>query len=247
VEIPNILRGHPPRGPHLAAQNGERSVNVDAIDALYTMAGPLDAAVSQLKSASVAWVSDAQGTAHTMDPAIKPVWPGAAAVGPAFTAQCLASSIITVHKALLEAPAGSVIVVDGAGDATAALFGELMATEAKARGIAGIVVDGAVRDTGGLRELQFPAFARAVTPRVGSNRRVGGTQADIVCGGVVVHPGDVIVAGQDGVVVVPRARLADVVAAVKAVAAKEADIRARMERGEHIADILGMRGLIYPQ
>jgi regulator of RNase E activity RraA len=210
------------------------------------MALTLEDGLAQLRGASVAWVSDAQGTAYTMHPEIKPVWPGASVVGPAFTARCLSNSIITVHKALLEAAAGAVIVVDGAGDATGALFGELMATEAKAQGIAGIVVDGAVRDTGGLRELGFPVFARAVTPRVGSNRRVGATQEDVVCGGVVVHPGDVIVAGQDGVAVVPRARLADVVAAVQGVARKEAEIRARMNGGERLADILGMRGLIYP-
>jgi 4-hydroxy-4-methyl-2-oxoglutarate aldolase len=207
----------------------------------------LTAALQVLAHASPAWVSDAQGTMNTMDAGIKPVWPGARVAGPVFTARCLPESIITVHKALLEAPRGAVIVVDGGGAQTGALFGELMATEARSRGIAGLVVDGPVRDTEALAALRFPVFARAVTPRVGANRRVGATQEAVVCGGVPVHPGDVVVAAQDGVAVIPRARLAEVVAAVQAVERKEADLRARMGRGEGLAEMLGMTGIIYPK
>jgi len=98
---------------------------------LYALRGPVAEAIAYLKTVSPAWVSDAQASTNVMDPGIKPVWPGARAVGPAFTALCYQGSIITVHKALLEAPAGSVIVVDGAGDHTGAMFGELMATEAR--------------------------------------------------------------------------------------------------------------------
>lgn len=218
----------------------------EAAQALYDLAGELGAAVDRLRTASPAWVSDAQGATQTMDAGVKPAWTGAQAIGPAYTARCYPGSIITVHKALLEAPAGSVIVVDNGGDVSGALFGELMATEAKARGLAGVVIDGAVRDVDGLRALPFAAFARAVTPRVGTNRRVGTTQVDVVCGGIVVHPGDVVVAGQDGVVVIPRAGLAEVLDAVAAVEKKEAGIRTRMQQGERLADILAMRGLIYP-
>jgi len=136
--------------------------------------------------------------------------------------------------------------VDAAGDATGAMFGEMMATQARASGIVGLVVDGAVRDRTALRALGYPVFARAVTPRVGSNRRVGATQEEISCGGVVVRPGDLIVGGADGVAVIPRARLTQVLAALDVVAKKEAEMRARMQRGETLADILGMRALIYP-
>lgn len=219
----------------------------DTNASLYDLSGPLGDAIAQLRDASPAWLSDAQAVTNTMDPGIKPVWTGARVAGPAFTARCYQGSIITVHKALYEAPPGAVIAVDAGGDATGAMFGELMATDAKARGIAGVVVDGAVRDIDGLKELEVPVFARAVTPRVGSNRRVGATQVEIVCGGVVVHPGDVLVGNQDGVVIVPRAQLAAVLDAVGAVARKEADIRARIARGERIADILGMTAVIYPE
>jgi len=137
--------------------------------------------------------------------------------------------------------------VDAAGDATGAMFGEMMATQARASGIVGLVVDGAVRDRRALQALGFPVFARAVTPRVGSNRRVGATQEEVSCGGVVVRPGDLIVGGADGVAVIPRARLAEVLAAVDVVAKKEAEMRAGMQRGEVLADILGMRAIIYPR
>ncbi len=214
---------------------------------LYELTGASAEAIAYLKGVSPAWISDAQGSVGVVAPEINPVWPGARAVGPAYTARCYANSIITVHKALLEAPPGSVIVVDGGGEATGALFGELMATEAKSRGLAGVVIDGAVRDVDGLAELRFPVFARTVTPRVGSNRRVGTTQVAVACGGVVVHPGDIVAGGGDGVAVIARDHLSDVVAAVKAVGQKEADIRARLRAGERIADIIGMRGLMYPQ
>jgi regulator of RNase E activity RraA len=215
--------------------------------ALYALTGELAEAIKVLSGASPAWVSDAQGTMNTMDPGIKPIWPGARVVGPVFTARCLPESIITVHKALLETPPGSVVVVDGGGTHTGALFGELMATEARNREIAGLVVDGAVRDTEALRAMRFPVFARTVTPRVGSNRRLGTTQDAVVCGGVAVHPGDVVVAAPDGIVVVPRARLVDIVAAVQAIERKEADLRARMGRGERLAEMLGMTAIIYPR
>lgn len=214
--------------------------------ALYDITGDLADAIRALSKASPAEVSDAQSTMGTMDPGIKPVWPGARVVGPVFTARCLPDSTITVHKALFEAPRGSVIVADGGGSHTGALFGELMATEARSRGIAGIIVDGAIRDTEGLKALGFPAFARAITPRTGSNRRLGTTQDPIVCGGVAVSPGDLVLAAEDGVVVVPRADLADVVAAVQEVERKEADFRARMGRGERLADMLAMKAIIYP-
>jgi 4-hydroxy-4-methyl-2-oxoglutarate aldolase len=220
---------------------------MDETATLYAATGELTEAIKILATASPAWVSDAQSTMNTMDPGIKPVWPGARVVGPVFTVRCLPESIITVHKALLEAPKGAVIVVDGGGTHTGALFGELMATEARNRGIAGLIVDGAVRDTEALEALKFPVFARTVTPRVGSNRRLGTIQEPVVCGGVPVHPGDVVLAAHDGVVVVPRARLAAIVATVQAIEKKETDLRTRMGRGERLAEMLGMMPIIYPK
>jgi regulator of RNase E activity RraA len=189
-------------------------------------------------------LSDAQTGMTTMDAGIKTRVPGLKLVGPALTVRCLTGSIITVHKALAEAQPGDVLVVDGLGDATEALFGELMGRDAKAAGLAGVVIDGPIRDVTGLGELGLPAFSRHVTPRVGSNRRLGTVGARISCGGITVEPGDWIVGDDDGVVVVPREHAERLVAAGLAIEDKERSIAARIDSGERIADILGMREAI---
>jgi regulator of RNase E activity RraA len=91
-----------------------------------------------LADAPTAAIADALGSINVLDPTVRPVWPGARVFGPAYTVQCHAQSIITVHKALLEAPSGSVLVVDGGGDAVGALFGGMMAREAKGQHLAGL-------------------------------------------------------------------------------------------------------------
>src|SRR5262249_44568224 len=150
--------------------------------------------------------------------------------GPAFTVKCYPGSIITVHKALVEAKPGDILVVDGEGDGRAgALFGELMAREARDRGLRGIVVDGAVRDLNGLRALGFPTFARHVTPRVGVNRRLGSTRAAVSVGGVVVRPGDYVLA-DDGVAFIPKEQLDAIVAAVDAIDRKERGLAEAIDR-----------------
>jgi regulator of RNase E activity RraA len=186
-------------------------------------------------------LSDAQAGMTTMDAGIRTRVPGLKLAGPAFTVRCMTGSIITVHKALAEAQPGDVLVVDGLGDATEALFGELMGRDAKAAGIAGVVIDGPVRDVAGLGILGLPSFSRHVTPRVGSNRRLGTVGGRISCGGVAVEPGDWIVGDDDGVVVVPREQAKKLVAAGLAIEDKERDIASRIDSGERIADILNFR------
>jgi 4-hydroxy-4-methyl-2-oxoglutarate aldolase len=180
-----------------------------------------------------------------MDPEIRAVVPGAKVAGPAFTVKCYPGSIITVHRALVYARPGDVLVVDGEGDGRAgALIGELMAREAIDRGLRGIVVDGAVRDTPGIRELRFPTYARHITPRVGVNRRLGQTQIDVSVGGVVVRPGDYVLADDDGVAIIPAEKIAETVAAVEAITEKERGIAAAIDRHERVVDILGFWDLI---
>lgn len=193
------------------------------------------------------WVSDAQGSFGVMHAEIKSRVPGAVAAGPAFTVLCYPGSIITVHKALAEAKAGDMLVVAGDGDDKGALLGELMATACQVLGLAGAVIDGPVRDAAGIRDLGFPVYARSVTPRVGSNRRVGQTQVPVACGDVVVHPGDWVFADDDGVVVVPLSNVETVLAAAESADAKERKIAERIKAGEPTIDILGMRDLVYPK
>ena len=104
-----------------------------------------------------------------------------------------------------------------------------------------------VRDVADLAQMGFPAFARRTTPRVGTNRRVGTTGEAISCGGVVVRPGDYVLGDQDGVVVIPRERVAAITDAIEAIKDKEASWRERKAAGERIADLIGFRSLIYPK
>ena len=201
--------------------------------------------VTRLARSDTAAVADAQQGFGIVDPAIRTVVPGAKVAGPAFTVKCYPGSIITVHKALIEAQPGDVLVVDGEADGRGgALIGELMSREAIDRGLAGVVVDGPVRDVAGLRNLGFPTFARQVTPRVGVNRRLGQTQVSISVGGVVVHPGDYILADDDGVAVIPQAELAKIVEAIEAIERKEIGLAEAIGRHERLVNLLGLADAI---
>jgi regulator of RNase E activity RraA len=207
---------------------------------------------TRLLELPAAIISDTQRTLQTtyaVDPAIHSMVPGARLAGPAFTVLARAGSIITVHKALLEAPPGCVLVVGGetGQSANGALFGKLMATQARLRGIRGIVVDGLLRDVADLREMEFPAFARGATPHVGLNRTVGETQVSVPCGGIVVHPGDYIVGDDDGLSIIPAGLAESIAAQAEEKLRKEADTLARMYAGEHLTEIIGFAGLIYPE
>lgn len=192
-------------------------------------------------------VSDALRGTSTMDPEIKSIVPGKKLAGPAFTVKCYPGSIITVHKALVEAQPGDVLVIDGCGSKEGALMGELMALQCKCSGFAGVVIDGCCRDTEGLQDLQFPFFARYRTPMVGTNRRLGTLQCDITCGGVVVHPGDWIMGDDDGVVVIPAERLEEIVEKAEATEAEEREITERLRAGEKLVDIDSMWPVLYPE
>jgi 4-hydroxy-4-methyl-2-oxoglutarate aldolase len=189
-------------------------------------------------------VNDAMKQTGTMDPGIKTVTPGLKLIGTAYTVKCKPGSIITCHKALGEVPRGSVLVVDGQVNPNGALWGGLMSAEAIEKGVKGIIVDGAVRDTNTIQQLGFPTFSRYVTPSVGSNRAVGTTGDTIVCGGVVVNTGDLIIADDDGVVVIPKDRVEEILEKADAVELKEAGILEKVKQGGHIADILGISALI---
>ena len=191
-------------------------------------------------------LSDCLRGSHTLDCAIHCMTPGVGLAGPAFTVLAQAGSIITVHKALLEAPQGVVLVVGGETslDLNGALLGRLMSVQARLRGIVGAVIDGPIRDVAQLREMAFPVFARCTTPRVGVNRTVGQTQVPTPCGGIIVHPGDFIRADDDGVMVVPEEHLEQVVDATERRVCKEVEFEEKMRAGAHITDLVGLTALI---
>jgi 4-hydroxy-4-methyl-2-oxoglutarate aldolase len=137
-----------------------------------------------------------------------------------------------------------VLVADDEGDTRGALWGEVMTHQAQHQGVLGLVTDGPVRDTAEIASLGFPVFAASVTPRVGTNRRVGQTQVPIACAGVVVHPGDIVVADADGVVVIPREQADAVAERAEGIVARDEDFMRQIGEGKLLVDLLKFRELI---
>lgn len=139
-----------------------------------------------------------------LDPAIRPVWPGARVAGPAFTVRGIGGDNLALHHAVLAAPPDSVLVADLDG-AAHGHWGEILAVAAQQRGLRGLVVDGGVRDCVALRELGFPVFARSVTVLGTAKRFPGELGTPVHVGGVPVTTGDLVVGDADGVIVLPAA------------------------------------------
>ena len=165
-------------------------------------------------------VADAMGRFGFMDPGIQSR-SGLPLCGLAITVNTRPGDNLMVHKALQLAEPGDIVVVSTNGNTTSAVFGELMCRTAIARGLGGLVVDGAIRDAEGMTALGFPAFSRTVTPGSCDKDGPGEINVPVSCGGVAVHPGDIVVGDRDGIVVVPRADAAAVLELVRAVVKNE--------------------------
>jgi regulator of RNase E activity RraA len=176
-----------------------------------------------------------------VDEKIRPLAPGALVVGPAITVRLPDGDLDALVPAVDILRAGDVLVIDHGGRESVASWGELTSLAAKARGCVGVIVDGAVANVAELRAHQLPTFARAVAA-LGGRRlgRGGGVNVPVQCGGVAVHPGDLVVADDDGVVVVPPARLADVAAAAEAALARMPLARAWLQHGGMLGEISGL-------
>lgn len=185
---------------------------------------------------------EALGRRNACGGSIRPLWTPLALAGPAFTVAVAHEDNLALHYACGEAPAGSVLVAAGNEAAKAATFGDVLATEALARGIAGLVTDGLVRDSAELRALGFPVFCRGVSPAGPGHDDPGERRVGVVLGGVAVAPGDWIVADEDGVVVVPAGELEAALAGAEARTVREAVLMERLRAGELTLDLLDLRG-----
>ena len=185
-------------------------------------------------------LSDAMNRSGGMHYRIGPMFRGARVCGPAFTVQNYAQDNLMSHYALRDCRPGYVIVVGDTCSVSGSGWGELMSLAARARGIAGVVIDGTVRDVDDLAGIGFPVFATGVQPQGTVKNTEGRVGCPVVCGGVVVEPGDLIVGDADGVVVVPSKSANEVLAAAKAVQAKEEQVRTRLAGGEILYDILNI-------
>jgi RraA family protein len=164
---------------------------------------------------------------------IRPFHRSGVMAGTALTVQTRAGDNLMIHKALDLVRPGDVIVVDGDGDTTRALIGEIMATIASTRGAAGLVINGAIRDAGAIGKSDFPVFARAAIHRGPYKNGPGEINVSVSIGGLVVNPGDIVVGDDDGVVAFPQAIAATLLQAVRTQEKKEADILKSIHEGRY--------------
>ena len=178
--------------------------------------------------------------ARAMRARIRAVWPGARIAAPAYPVRCTPGDNLGIHVAVARAQAGDALVVDVGDFRELGYWGEVLTTGAQARGIAGLIIDGGVRDVTEIQAHGFPAFSTMVALRGAAKTRPGTVRAPIQCGGVLVEPGDWVVGDADGVVVVPGATIADVINAGRVRAAKEAAMFRALWEGKTTVELLGL-------
>jgi len=196
--------------------------------------------LDQLKALGSATIHEAQAQTGAMINEIKPIDPTTRLIGRALTVDTRPDDNLMIHFALTKAKPGDVLVVDAKGFMEAGPWGDLLALAAMRCGIAGLIIDGTVRDANTMLELGFPVFCRGLSIKGTNKAQPGKVNEPIICGGVAVSPGDIVMGDRDGVVVVKANDAERTLASAVTREAKEDDIRKRIEAGESTVEILGL-------
>lgn len=193
-----------------------------------------------LRQLGAATVYEAQGAKGALDSGMKPIDPTVRLAGPAFTVDCRPADNLMLHYAVQKARPGDVLVVDAKGFMEAGPWGDVLTIQAMKVGIAGLVINGCVRDANLIIELGFPVFCRGLSIKGTAKNQPGRVNVPVSIGDVLIHPGDIIVGDRDGLAVVPQGEVESVIAASLAREEKEAKQREAIAQGSFTSDLLGL-------
>ena len=198
-------------------------------------------AIATLEALGVATAHEALGRSGLMKPYMRPIWPGAQIAGPAVTILAQPGDNWMIHVAVEQCQKGDVVVLGCTADNTDGMFGELLATSLQARGVKGLIIDAGCRDVKALHEMGFPVWSRAISAKGTVKATLGAVNIAVVCAGVNVEPGDVVVADDDGVVVIPKKLAVETAQKARKRHDDEDGKRKRLASGETGLDMYNMR------